>query len=176
MCIRLTRRPRYLAAEMPSGSELIDGFQRAITGRDRRLFEEVCAVDVHYEDPFTSVPVKGIGLLTEHMAKLWVAAPDAKVEPSGTRLDGGRYICAPIRLHGTHTGDAGDLPSTDRRFETHALLYCELDADRERLWRIRAFLDGYDLAVQHGVLPSHGGAGDKAMMMLRGFGLRIRDR
>ena len=48
---------------MATGSELIDGFQRAITGRDRRLFEEVCAVDVHYEDPFTRVPVKGITLL-----------------------------------------------------------------------------------------------------------------
>lgn len=161
---------------MPSGSELIDGFQRAITGRDRRLFEEVCAVDVHYEDPFTTVPVKGISLLAEHMAQLWVAAPDAKVEPSGTRLDGGRYICAPVRLHGTHSGEVGEMPPTDKRFETHVLLYCELDADRERLWRIRAFLDAYDLAVQLGVLPSHGGAGDKAMMMLRGFGLRIRDR
>jgi len=161
---------------MSTGSELIDGFQRAITGRDRRLFEEVCAVDVHYEDPFTTGPVKGISLLAEHMSQLWIGAPDAKVEPSGTRLDGGRYICAPIRLHGTHSGEAGGLPATDKHFETHILLYCELDADRERLWRIRAFLDAYDLAVQLGLLPSRGGAGDRAMMMLRGFGLRIRDR
>lgn len=54
------------------------------------------------------------------------------------------------------------------------LLYCELDVDRQHLWRIRAFVDSYDLAVQLGVLPARGGTADKALMVLRGFGLRVR--
>ena len=40
--------------------------------------------------------------------------------------------------------------------------------------RIRAFFDLYDTSVQLGVLPPHGGIGEKAMMLLRGFGLRAR--
>lgn len=153
---------------------LLDGFQRAITGRSRSAFAELCAIDVHYEDPFSGGPVRGIGPLVDHIAQLWGAAPDARAETSGARLDGGRFLCAPIRLTGTHTGEAGSLPATGKRFDTQVLLYCELDADRRHLWRIRAFVDSYDLAVQLGVLPNRGGAAEKALMVLRGFGLRAR--
>jgi hypothetical protein len=153
---------------------LLDAFQKAIVGRSRNAFAELCAIDVHYEDPFSVGPIKGIGPMADHIAQLWAAAPDAQTETSGARLDGGRFICAPMRLAGTHTGDVGDLPATGKRFDTQVLFYCELDADRTRLWRIRAFIDSYDLAVQLGVLPSRGGAADKALMVLRGFGLRVR--
>ncbi len=153
---------------------LLDEFQRAIVSRSRAAFTELCAVDVHYEDPFSGGPVRGIGPLVDHISQLWSAAPDAVTETSGTRLDGGRFLCAPVRIAGTHTGDAADLPATGKRFDTQVLLYIELDADRQRLWRVRAFVDSYDLAVQLGVLPNRGGAADKALMVLRGFGLRVR--
>jgi hypothetical protein len=39
---------------------------------------------------------------------------------------------------------------------------------------VRAFFDLYDAAVQLGVLPAHGGMGERALMLLRGFGLRAR--
>jgi hypothetical protein len=54
------------------------------------------------------------------------------------------------------------------------MLFCELDPPRERLWRVRAFFDLYDASDQLGVLPAHGGLGERALMMLRGFGLRAR--
>ena len=38
----------------------------------------------------------------------------------------------------------------------HAVLYCELDETRTRLWRVRAFFDLYDAAMQLGVLPQPG--------------------
>lgn len=155
---------------------LLDAFQAALTARDRRVFADLCAIDVHYEDPFSAGPVRGIEPLAEHVAQLWAAAPDAIVETSGARLARGRFVCAPVRLAGTHTGDAGELPATRRRFDTQVLLYCELEPGGDRLRRIRAFLDSYDLAVQLGVLPARGGAADKALMVLRGFGLRLRDR
>ncbi|HEY6759659.1 MAG TPA: ester cyclase [Baekduia sp.] len=154
--------------------ELLDGFQAALVGRDRAAFAAVCALDVHYEDPLTGPAVHGNDALGDHCAKLWVAVPDARVETAGERLSDGRFLAAPIRLSGTHTGELPGLPPTRRPFSVHAVLYCELDPPRERLWRVRAFFDLYDAAVQVGVLPSHGGVGERALMLLRGFGLRAR--
>ncbi len=54
----------------------------------------------------------------------------------------------------------------------HVVCYAELDPPRERLWRVRAFFDVYDAAVQLGVLPARGHAGERALLLLRGFGLR----
>ena len=41
-----------------------------------------------------------------------------------------------------------------------------------RLLRVRAFFDVYRAAMELGVLPKPGTAGERAMLMLRGFGLR----
>ena len=71
-----------------------------------------------------------------------------------------------------NTGELPGMPPTRRAFSVHAVVYCELDPARERLWRVRAFFDLYDAAMQLGVLPSRGTMGEKALMMLRGFGLR----
>jgi hypothetical protein len=154
--------------------ELLDGFQAALVGRDRSAFAAVCALDVHYEDPLTGPALRGCDALGDHFAKLWVMAPDARVEQAGARPDDGRYVAAPIRISGTHTGELPSLPPTRKPFSVHAVLYCELDPPRERLWRVRAFFDLYDAAVQVGVLPAHGGMGERALMLLRGFGLRSR--
>ena len=43
-----------------------------------------------------------------------------------------------------------------------AILYCELDEARTRLWRVRAFFDLYDAAIQLGVLPKPGTLGPSA--------------
>jgi hypothetical protein len=154
--------------------ELVDGFQAALVGRDRAAFAQVCALDVHYEDPLTGGPLSGCDALGDHAALLWVAFPDAQVERAGERLHDGRFVAAPIRLSATHTGELESLPPTRRALSVHAVLYCELDPPRERLWRVRAFYDLYDAEVQLGVLPRHGGLGERAMLMLRGFGLRAR--
>ena len=153
---------------------LLDGFQKALVGRDRAAFASVCALDVHYEDPLTGPALRGVDALGDHVARLWVAVPDATVEQAGERLSDGRYVAAPIRISGTHTGELPDMPPTRKRFSVHAVLYCELDPPRERLWRVRGFFDLYDASVQLGVLPGHGGVGERALMMLRGFGLRAR--
>jgi len=155
---------------------LVDGLQAALVGRNRAALAEVCALDVHYEDPLLrgDAALRGCDALADHLADLWVAAPDARVEQAGERLTDGRFAAAPVRLAGTHTGELPGLPATRRPFAVHAVLYCELDPPRERLWRIRAFFDLYDLAVQLGVLPAHGGLGEKALLLLRGFGLRGR--
>ena len=39
---------------------------------------------------------------------------------------------------------------------------------------MRAFFDAYEAAIQLGVLPARGTRSEKALLLLRGFGLRAR--
>jgi hypothetical protein len=152
--------------------DLIDAFQSAVAGRDRRAFAACCAVDVHYEDPLSGGPREGLDALADHVSRLWAAVPDARVERAGERLTDGRFIAAPMRVHGRHAGSLPRLPASKRPLSVYALLYCELDPAEERLWRIRAFYDAYESGIQLGVLPRPGSASERALLMLRGFGLR----
>jgi hypothetical protein len=129
---------------------------------------------VQYEDPLTRVPLIGVGELTAHAERLWAGFPDARVERAGERLadPAGRFVAAPFKLAGTHRGSLAELPASNRFLVVHGVLYAELHAGR--LLRARTFFDAYDAAVQLGVLPTHGTVGEKALLMLRGFGLRSR--
>jgi hypothetical protein len=62
------------------------------------------------------------------------------------------------------------LPATNKFVVVHCVFYCELR--NERLLRVRAFFDLYDAATQLGILPARGTLGEKALLVLRGFGLR----
>ena len=94
------------------------------------------------------------------------------MEGTGERLADDRFVAAPVKLMATHRGELEGLPPSGRFIVVHAVFYCELDAARERLWRVRAFFDLYDAAVQLGVLPARGTLGERALFLLRGFGLR----
>jgi steroid delta-isomerase-like uncharacterized protein len=157
-----------------SADELVDRWQAAWTGREQSAFAAVCAPDLHYEDPLCAAPLEGPEALGAHAAQLWALFPDARVERTGERLTDGRYVAAPCKVLGTHRGEVDGLPATGRFVVVHVVFYCELDDDRRRLWRVRAFYDVYGAAVQLGVLPGRGTFGERAMLMLRGFGLRAR--
>jgi steroid delta-isomerase-like uncharacterized protein len=152
--------------------ELVDDFQSAWAGRVRSAFARTCAPDVHYEDPLCDRPLEGLDALADHAARLWTAFPDARLERAGERLHDGRYVAAPCRLIATHRGDLPRLPATKRFLVLHLVLYCELDAGRERLWRVRAFYDPYDAGRQLGIFPRRGTLGERALLALRGFGVR----
>jgi len=151
--------------------ELFDAWERAWSGRDVRGFESVCAPGVHYEDPFTPEPLIGTRALKRHARKLWKAMPDARVNATGARLTHGTFACAPCRVLGTHTGELGRIHPTGRPLEVHAVVYAELD-EHGMLLRVRAFFDVYAAAMSLGVLPKPGTAGERALLMLRGFGIR----
>jgi hypothetical protein len=151
--------------------ELFDRWERAWSGRDPRAFADVCVPDVHYEDPLTPQPLTGVQPLGDHAHRLWRAAPDARVNSTGMRLRSGAFACAPCRIIGTHTGPLGRIAPTGRALDVHAVVYAELDDDG-RMRRARAFFDVYRAATELGVLPRHGTAGERALLMLRGFGLR----
>jgi steroid delta-isomerase-like uncharacterized protein len=153
-----------------SVGELIDGWEAAWSGKDTTAFAPLCTSDVHYQDPLTPEPLEGAAELGRHAARLWAAFPDARVERTGERLSDGRFVAAPCKLLATHREPLEGLPATNRFVVVHCIFYCELG--HERLRRVRAFFDLYDAAVQLGVLPARGTLGEKALLVLRGFGLR----
>lgn len=151
---------------------LLDAWEAAWCGRDADAFAPLCDPQLQYEDPLTRAPLLGPDELAAHAERLWQGFPDVRVERAGERLGDGRFVAAPCKLAGTHRGSLDGLPKSDRFLVVHAVVYCELR--RGRLHRVRTFFDLYDAAVQLGVLPTHGTLGEKALFMLRGFGLRAR--
>jgi steroid delta-isomerase-like uncharacterized protein len=153
---------------------LLDRWEAAWSGRDASAFGPVCDPAIQYEDPLTSLPLIGVDELAAHAELLWHAFPDVRVERAGARLaDGaGGFVAAPCKLAGTHRGALEGLPVTRRFVVVHGVVWCELHGGR--LLRVRAFFDRYDAAIQLGVLPASGTLGEKALLMLRGFGVRAR--
>jgi steroid delta-isomerase-like uncharacterized protein len=150
--------------------ELIDGWQAAWSGKDSAAFAEVCAAGIQYEDPLTPTPLSGLDELGTYAGRLWAGFPDARLERTGARLADDQYVAAPCKLLGTNREAFEGLPATNRFVVVHCVFYCELQ--HELLFRVRGFYDVYDAATQLGVLPARGTLGGKALLMLRGFGLR----
>jgi hypothetical protein len=155
---------------MVTVDELFDEWERAWSGRDPGGFEPLCAEGFQYEDPLTAEPLFGVGELVAHVKRLWAAFPDARLNSTGARLSGGEFACAPCKLLGTHREALGPLAPTGRFLVVHGVVYAQL---REgRLLRARAFFDVHDAGVQLGLYPRSGTPGHRALLMLRGFGLR----
>jgi steroid delta-isomerase-like uncharacterized protein len=151
--------------------DLIDRWQAAWSSRDPDAFAELCAPNVHYEDPLTREPLEGAAALGRHALALWEAIPDARLERTGARLTDGTFVAAPCRLLGTHRAKLGPLPPTGRSVCINGVFYGELE--RGRLRRVRAFFDVYTAARELGLMPRAGSIGERALLALRGFGVRL---
>ena len=149
---------------------LFDAWEQAWSGRDGGAFAPLCADGFAYEDPLTPAPLAGPAALAAHARRLWRAFPDARVNSTGERLTDGRYACAPCKVLGTHEGRIGGVTPTGRFIVVHAVVYAELQDGL--LLRARAFFDVHGAATDLGVLPQAGTMGEKALLLLRGFGLR----
>ena len=153
-----------------AADRLFDGWERAWSGRDPAAFGALCTDDVHYEDPLTPEPLTGPAAIAARAASVWSAFPDVRLNATGPRLSDGRHASAPAKLLGTHRRPLEGLAATHRPLVVHVVFFAELE--EERLKRVRAFFDAYGAAVALGVLPKPGTLGEKALLMLRGFGLR----
>jgi steroid delta-isomerase-like uncharacterized protein len=149
---------------------LFDGWERAWSGRDPQAFAPLCHAEVHYEDPLLAEPLQGADAIARRAARVWAAFPDARLQPTGPRLTDGTHASAPAKLLGTHREPLDGLVATNRFVVVHVVFFAELRD--ERLFRVRAFFDAYGAAVTLGVLPKPGTLGEKALLMLRGFGLQ----
>jgi hypothetical protein len=158
------------ALERPALDTLAERWRGAWQGAG---FEACCTPDVSYEDPVATDPLRGVEALDRHAAHLRGAFPDLRIQPTAPPLLRGAHACFPWRAAGTHKGDLGTmLPATDRFVSLHGLHYVELTDGAVR--RARGFFDLYDAATQLGLLPTRGGPGETALLLLRGFGLRRR--
>ncbi len=162
-----------VAPSAPAVPELMDRWEAAWSGRDAGAFASLCVAAVQYEDPLADEPLIGADAIASHARRLWSAFPDARVERAGERLHDGRFVAAPVRLTATHRRALGDVPATNRSVTVHGVFYCE--TEHGLLRRVRAFYDVYDAAAQLGILPARGSFGARALLALRGFGLRSRD-
>jgi steroid delta-isomerase-like uncharacterized protein len=133
-------------------------------------FESCCTPDVAYEDPVAVVPLAGIDALESHAKGLRDAFPDIRVEAAGESVGTDTIACLTWRALGTHRGELAGLPASNRFVVLQGVHYVELADGLIR--RGRGFFDAYDASVQLGLLPAHGSLGEKAMLMLRGFGYR----
>lgn len=163
-----------MSTELAHVDDLIDRWQSAWSGRDADAFAELCAANVHYEDPLTPEPLVGAAALGLHARRLWAGIPDVRFERTGERLSNGAFVAAPVRVLGTHRARLGPIPATGRLLVVHGVFYGELE--RGRMKRVRAFFDVYAVAVQLGLLPNSGSLGERALLALRGFGLRATER
>jgi len=150
--------------------ELIDAWEAAWSEKDEAAFARICSPEIHYEDPLVGEPLEGLEALRTHARELWSAFPDARMQKLGTRLTDGRYVAAPSKLLATHREPLAGLPATNRFIVVPCIFYCEVE--RGLLLRVRAFYDLYDAATQLGILPGRGTLTEKALLVLRGFGLR----
>ncbi len=149
---------------------LIDAWELAWTSQEPERFAPLCDEQIHYEDPFAVQPLEGLEALSAHAKLLWDAFPDVRLERLGPRLVDRTFVAAPCKLIGTNRGPLGALPATNKSLAVPIVFYCELT--QGRLLRVRAFFDLYGAAVQLGLLPGRGTFGERALLMLRGFGLR----
>lgn len=118
-----------------------------------------------------AVPLAGLAALGAHAQKLWTAFPDVRMEQTGPRLADGEFGAAPVQVAGTHRGSVDELPATRRSLVVQAVVFAETSGGL--LARVRTFFDLYDAGRQLGVLPPRGGTAERALLMLRGFGLRL---
>jgi hypothetical protein len=155
---------------------LFDAWEQAWSGRDPDAFAAVCDPDdVHYEDPLTTEPLESPEAIGDHARRLWQGFPDARLQKTGPRLVGpDGHAAAPVKLLATHTAELYGLTPTNRFVIVHGVTVAQVRDDR--LHRIRMFFDVYDAATQLGVLPRPGTLGEKALLLMRGFGFKRENR
>jgi steroid delta-isomerase-like uncharacterized protein len=151
---------------------VVAGWEAAWEGSAEDGFEGCCTPDVSYEDPLLLEPIEGVEALAHHARQVREALPDLRMERTAPHLRSATHACMPWRVLGTHKGDVGGIPATDRFVIVHGVHYAELADGLIR--RARGFFDLYDAAVQLGMLPARGGLGEAALLLIRGFGLRPR--
>ena len=155
--------------------DLFDGWERAWSGRDPAAFAPLCdPEDVHYEDPLTPEPLESADAIAAHAQRLWAGFPDARMQRTGARA--GRGAASRARrwkLLGTHTAELEGLTPTRRFVIVHGVAYRRA----ARGAAVSASARSSTSTTRRCSSASSRGpgtVGERALLMLRGFGLRSR--
>ena len=157
------------AANLPDLDAFGARYLAAWNDHDAAAMEDLVTADVVWEDPALPGPVQGVAAVQAFMRTAWVAFPDLRFdEPDPPhRTAGGDQVAWRWRMRGTMAGpiDPPGLAPTGRAMEIEGVdLWTMRDG---RIARYRAFYDNNDVAVQLGIVPPPGSAGEKAMVALQ---------
>ena len=151
-------------------------WERAWSGRDPKAFDPLCHPRRPLRGPADAASRSRARRRCAPRTPSAVGGVPRRARPAdrpAALTDGTHRERAGASSLGTHRGAArraaGDEPLR-RRARRSSSPSCATS----RLFRVRAFFDVYDAAVTLGVLPRAGTLGEKALLMLRGFGLRSR--
>ena len=130
-CTR-ARRARSRACRTSDELDLARARRRAGRRRGRGATRarscDLCAPDLHYEDPLTRTPLFGARERSAHAQRLWGAFPDVAMERDrrarSPTAAGWRCRCG---CAGRNTGPLDGLPASHRELTVHAVFWCELE-------------------------------------------------
>ena len=133
--------------------------------------EDFELVDIAADQTF-----QGPAGLRQWLETFRTALPEARTELVNAFGAGGRVATEHIG-RGTHKGPfvtpAGTIPATGRKIE---LRIAELYELRDgKIARLHAYYDSATMLRQLGLLPPHGGAGERAMTAAMGLGVKVRE-
>jgi steroid delta-isomerase-like uncharacterized protein len=157
------------AATSPDLDAFCARYMAAWNEHDAAAMADLLTDDVVWEDPSLPAPAQGIRAVQDFMRSAWVAFPDLRFDKTDTphRTAGGDQVAWRWRMRGTMTGplDPPGFAPTGRPIEIEGV---DLWTMREgRIARYSAFYDNNALAIQLGIVPPPGSAGEKAMVMLQ---------
>ena len=176
-CRTSRRRPR----DAPPGAdvdELLDALPGGVVGpRPRGVRRGLRARRPLRGPADAATPLEGLDALADHAARLWAAFPDARVEAHRRAADrralrrraGARCwppTAASSRACPRRAASSSCTPSST----------ASSTPTGTRLWRVRGFFDALRRGDRSSACcPSRGTLGERALLMLRGFGLRARE-
>ena len=152
-------------------------FQAALVGRDRAAFARVLRARRPLRGPADRVRRCAAATRSATTPRgCGSRVPDARVERAGERLTDGRFVAAPVTARRARTrGELPGLPADRRASRVHGgPLLRARPAARAAVARARLLRPLRRLASSSACCRAHGGLGERALMMLRGFGLRSR--
>ena len=143
-----------------------------LVGQGRRPpSRAVCSRDIHYEDPLTAEPLEGLDELGRHADRLWAAFPDARLERTGERLTNEPLRRRAVQAAG-HPPGAARGPARRPTGSSSSTASSTASSSATACCACAPSSTSTTPPPSSGVLPGRGTLGEKALLMLRGFGLR----
>jgi steroid delta-isomerase-like uncharacterized protein len=150
----------------------------AWNGHDASAIADLVTDDIVWEDPALPGPARGVPAVQEFMRAAWVTFPDLRFDEPGDphcTFEAER-VAWRWGMRGTMSGplDPPGFAATGRAMEVEGVdLWRMRDG---RIAHLRAYYDTNDIAVQLGLAPAPGSAGEKAVAALQRLQARLTRR
>ena len=133
-----------------SRKDLMRQFYDSFNSGNFNEFDKFMTSDIieHNPDPFIKSDKKGAEYVKEVTQTYKQAFPDLKMEPDYIVEEGDKLI-AHLKITGTHTGNLGDIPPTNKKINVEAFdMVCFKDDKASEHWQV---FDTFGLMNQLGL-------------------------